>query len=145
MQISADFPLPQVVTGIELLFFVIEVAIPYLVFFLLPRFGCRGWLSFPVSLFLSLLVTAGYLWFEGFSTGLLLDFYGYGADCGLAGVSPENMQKVDLLLDEKIDDYFVAILFFAINVVYCLAMYFLLNIARLLFGLKLGRKGENNK
>ena len=136
MPISADFPLQQVVRAVGLLFLSAAVSIPVLVYRFTSKRGYSCWIYFLIVLPLSAAVVFGGCWLDDYSTRLLLESYGYDESLvnEYANVLPENMEKVDLLLGSHVsfNDVFL-LLFLAIDALYCVMVFFLLNIVKMLF------------
>ena len=135
MPISADFPLQQVVGAVNLLFLTVVVLAPVLVYRFTSKRRGSCWTYFLIALPLSAAAVLGGGWLDDYSTSLLLESYGYneGLVNEYANVLPENMEKVDLLLGSHVsfDNFFLLLL--AIDALYCVMVFFLLNIVKMLF------------
>ena len=136
MPISADFPLQQVVGAVNLLFLTVVVLAPVLVYRFTSKRGGSCWTYFLIALPLSAAAVLGGCWLDDYSTSLLLESYGYneGLVNEYANVLPENMEKVDLLLGSHVSfNNSFLLLLLAIDALYCVMVFFLLNIVKMLF------------
>ena len=135
MPISADFPLQQVVGAVNLLLLTVVVLAPVLVYRFTSKRRGSCWTYFLIALPLSAAAVLGGGWLDDYSTRLLLESYGYneGLVNEYANVLPENMEKVDLLLGSHVsfDNFYLLLL--AIDALYCVMVFFLLNIVKMLF------------
>ena len=135
MPISADFPLQQVVGAVNLLLLTVVVLAPVLVYRFTSKRRGSCWTYFLIALPLSAAAVLGGGWLDDYSTSLLLESYGYneGLVNEYANVLPENMEKVDLLLGSHVsfDNFYLLLL--AIDALYCVMVFFLLNIVKMLF------------
>lgn len=136
MPISADFPLQQVVGAVNLLLFTVVVLAPVLVYRFTSKRRGSCWTYFLIALPLSAAAVLGGGWLDDYSTSLLLESYGYneGLVNEYANVLPENMEKVDLLLQSShvsFDNFYLLLL--VIDAIYCVMVFFLLNIVKMLF------------
>ena len=135
MPISADFPLQQAVGAGNLLFLTVVVLAPVLVYRFTSKRRGSCWTYFLIALPLSAAAVLGGCWLDDYSTSLLLESYGYneGLVNEYANVLPENMEKVDLLLGSHVsfDNFYLLLL--AIDALYCVMVFFLLNIVKMLF------------
>ena len=136
MPISADFPLQQVVGAVNLLFLTVVVLAPVLVYRFTSKRRGSCWTYFLIALPLSAAAVLGGCWLDDYSTSLLLESYGYNEDLvnEYANVLPENMEKVDLLLGSHVSfNNSFLLLLLAIDALYCVMVFFLLNIVKMLF------------
>lgn len=136
MPISADFPLQQVVGAVNLLFLTVVVLAPVLVYRFTSKRRGSCWTYFLIALPLSAAAVLGGGWLDDYSTSLLLESYGYneGLVNEYANVLPENMEKVDLLLGSHVSfNNSFLLLLLAIDALYCVMVFFLLNIVKMLF------------
>ncbi|MBQ4035777.1 MAG: hypothetical protein II623_10010 [Paludibacteraceae bacterium] len=140
MQISSDL-LVQIMGAVNFLTLVVVALAPVLVYVFVRKHGCPCWTYFFLALPLSVVVVLGTMWFDDYSTGLLLTYYGYneGLVNEYANVLPENMETVDRLLERSHDCHvsdggIFLTLYLSIDAVYCVVSYFLLNLVTNLFG-----------
>ncbi|MBP3717754.1 MAG: hypothetical protein J6I79_09705 [Paludibacteraceae bacterium] len=136
MPISADFPLQQVVGAVNLLLLTVVVLAPVLVYRFTSKRRGSCWTYFLIALPLSAAAVLGGGWLDDYSTSLLLESYGYneGLVNEYANVLPENMEKVDLLLGSHVSfNNSFLLLLLAIDALYCVMVFFLLNIVKMLF------------